>query len=161
MRISIAVTLALVAAVLAGCGGGNGPGSTAGGSKTVVGTRQTSSSLVMVDSSDHTLYTFSGDSCDGKCAKAWPPLLATGSGVEAKKDSGLEQGKLGTTPRSDGSTQVTYAGHPLYLFSHDGPGDTGGDKAHAFGGDWSVARAKNPFQRQTTTGVSCEPNCGY
>jgi predicted lipoprotein with Yx(FWY)xxD motif len=157
MRIWIAALLAVVPALLVACGGG---GSSSGGSKTEVGTRQSSAALVMVDGSNHTLYTFSGTSCDGSCAKTWPPLLAE-NGVEAKKDSGLEQSKLATTRRADGSMQVTYAGHPLYLFAQDGPGDTSGDKVHSFGGDWSIARAKNPFQRQTTTGVSCEPNCGY
>jgi predicted lipoprotein with Yx(FWY)xxD motif len=46
---------------------------------------------------------------------------------------------LGTTKRSDGKTQVTYNGHPLYLFSGDTkPGDAGGQNVDAFGAKWYV-----------------------
>jgi hypothetical protein len=39
--------------------------------------------------------------------------------------------------RSDGSPQVTYAGHPLYLFSGDqNPGDTNGEGLVAYGASW-------------------------
>jgi hypothetical protein len=44
---------------------------------------------------------------------------------------------VGTTPRSDGNPQVTYNGHPLYLFSGDQKaGDTNGQGVTAFGGGW-------------------------
>jgi hypothetical protein len=41
--------------------------------------------------------------------------------------------------RSDGSPQVTYAGHPLYLFSGDqNLGDTNGEGLVAYGASWYV-----------------------
>ena len=39
--------------------------------------------------------------------------------------------------RSDGSTQVTYAGHPLYTYTSDtSPGDTTGNGVNSFGALW-------------------------
>jgi predicted lipoprotein with Yx(FWY)xxD motif len=44
---------------------------------------------------------------------------------------------VGSTTRSDGNRQVTYAGHPVYLFSGDqNPGDTNGEGVVAFGASW-------------------------
>ena len=44
---------------------------------------------------------------------------------------------LGTTKRSDGKPQVTYNGHPLYLFEGDRmTGDTNGQGITAFGAAW-------------------------
>ena len=44
---------------------------------------------------------------------------------------------LGTTKRSDGTTQVTYAGHPLYTFAGDKkPGEANGNDISAFGAEW-------------------------
>ena len=46
---------------------------------------------------------------------------------------------LGTTKRLDGTTEVTYAGHPLYYFIADHkPGDITGQDIDAFGGPWYV-----------------------
>jgi predicted lipoprotein with Yx(FWY)xxD motif len=46
---------------------------------------------------------------------------------------------LGTTTRSDGSREVTYAGHPLYYFAGDtAPGQTTGQGSDGFGADWWV-----------------------
>jgi predicted lipoprotein with Yx(FWY)xxD motif len=155
MRISIAVLLAVLAATLAGCGGGGSGGSSSGSTtETVVGARQAESGLVLVDSSDHTLYTFTGSTCTGACADVWHPLRANGD-VVAKKDSGVDEGLLGTK-----GSQVTFDGDPLWLYANEQPGEATG-ATMSFGGEWKVARAKNPFGRQTTTGVSCEPNCGY
>ena len=88
-----------------------------------------------------TLYLFGRDTgttstCAGTCAVNWPPLLTKG----APKTAGQAQpAKLGTTARSGGTTQVTYAGHPLYLFIGDtGPGQTKGQGVNAFGGLWYI-----------------------
>jgi predicted lipoprotein with Yx(FWY)xxD motif len=94
---------------------------------------------VLVDSEGLTLYEFEGDngsrsSCYGACAKGWPPLLTTGS---PQPSNGASASKLGTTRRSDGSMQVTYAGRPLYTFVSDTkPGDASGNNADAFGAEW-------------------------
>jgi predicted lipoprotein with Yx(FWY)xxD motif len=46
----------------------------------------------------------------------WPPLLATGNPTAG---TGLTASKIGTITRSGGNQQVTYNGHPLYLFIKD------------------------------------------
>src|SRR5918911_2474321 len=66
-----------------------------------------------------TVYLFEGDkgkhsSCTGACASVWPAV--TGN---PKAASGAMSSDLGTIKRPDGSTQVTYKGHPLYLYSKD------------------------------------------
>jgi predicted lipoprotein with Yx(FWY)xxD motif len=95
--------------------------------------------MVLVDSKGMTLYNFHKDqgtesACYGECAKAWPPLLTTG---EPQPSNGADAAQLGTTKRKDGTTQVTYAGHPLYGFAGDkAPGEANGNDVSAFGGEW-------------------------
>jgi predicted lipoprotein with Yx(FWY)xxD motif len=55
--------------------------------------------------------------CYGDCAIAWPPVLTTGT---PQATSDVRADLLGTTPRDDGGTQVTYSGHPLYYYAHEG-----------------------------------------
>jgi predicted lipoprotein with Yx(FWY)xxD motif len=46
---------------------------------------------------------------------------------------------LGSITRADGTTQVTYAGHPLYRFLSDkNAGDVTGQGLNAFGAPWYV-----------------------
>ncbi len=103
---------------------------------------QTSLGSVLVDTSQMTLYMFKPDgngtsTCYGQCAVFWPPLLSNGSKLVAAK--GLDSSLLGTTQRTDGTTQVTYAGHPLYFFSKDTkPGDVNGPGVR---GTWFVLSA--------------------
>jgi hypothetical protein len=54
--------------------------------------------------------------CQGLCAVDWPPLL-TSEWPEA--GPGVDRHAVGMIVRRDGSHQVTYNGHPLYLFNHD------------------------------------------
>ena len=50
---------------------------------------------------------------------------------------GADASKLGTTKRSDGTLQVTYAGLPLYTYVVDGkPGDAKGNDIDSFGAEW-------------------------
>lgn len=94
---------------------------------------------VLVDSRGLTLYDFHKDqgaesSCYGGCAKVWPPLLSAG---EPHASNGAQAGLVGTTERRDGTTQVTYAGHPLYTYAEDGkPGDANGNDIDSFGAEW-------------------------
>ena len=95
--------------------------------------------MVLVDSNGMTLYDFHKDkgttsSCYGACAKGWPPMLTEG---EPTVGNGASASKLGTTERKDGTTQVTYAGHPLYTFVEDKkPGEANGNDVSAFGAQW-------------------------
>jgi predicted lipoprotein with Yx(FWY)xxD motif len=91
---------------------------------------QTALGPVIVDASKGmTLYMFKPDTptssaCNGACATTWPPLLASG---KLHAPAGLQTSLLGTIQRADGSTQVTYAGHPLYFYARDTKaGDTVG-----------------------------------
>jgi predicted lipoprotein with Yx(FWY)xxD motif len=85
---------------------------------------------ILVDSNGMTLYIFTKDTpntstCYGGCAKAWPPLLTTGAPTGG---TGVTASMLGTTTRTDGTTQVTYNGWPLYYFDSDAAaGDTKGE----------------------------------
>jgi predicted lipoprotein with Yx(FWY)xxD motif len=104
--------------------------------------RSTSLGKILVDGKSHTLYLFEKDkstksTCSGKCATAWPPLLTKG---KPKASGTVSASKLGTTKRSDGTTQVTYGGHPLYGFVGDKGkvGSTKGEGLDAFGAEWYV-----------------------
>jgi predicted lipoprotein with Yx(FWY)xxD motif len=62
--------------------------------------------------------------CEDDCADAWPPLVVEGEPVPGQ---GVDGALLATTERSDGTTQVTYAGAPLYTWVQDQePGDVTG-----------------------------------
>jgi predicted lipoprotein with Yx(FWY)xxD motif len=46
---------------------------------------------------------------------------------------------MGTNVRADGTTQVTYGGHPLYYYAGDkASGDTAGQDIDHFGVKWYV-----------------------
>jgi predicted lipoprotein with Yx(FWY)xxD motif len=109
-------------------------------STATVSARTTKLGRILVDVHGRTLYLFLKDqhgksACSGACAKAWPPLMTNG---RPKVSGGAEAGMLGTTHRASG-TQVTYAGHPLYLFAGDKKaGQTSGEGSTAFGAPWYV-----------------------
>ncbi|HZK74543.1 MAG TPA: hypothetical protein VFD88_11130 [Clostridia bacterium] len=96
---------------------------------------------ILVDGSGKTVYLFVADTgkastCYTSCAQAWPPVLATGA---PKAGAGAQASLLGTTKRTDGTTEVTYAGHPLYYFVRDAKaGDTTGQGVNGFGALWWV-----------------------
>ncbi len=73
--------------------------------------------------------------CYGECAAAWPPVLTTG---EPQPSGDVRAELLGTTERDDGSVQVTYAGHPLYFYAHEDPGQVLCHDVTEFGGVWLV-----------------------
>ena len=88
-----------------------------------------------------TVYLFEGDkggqsTCSGACAAAWPPVT---TGGRPQASGSASSSMLGTITRPDGTTQVTYNGHPLYFFVKDGDaGDAYGQGVKAFGADWYV-----------------------
>jgi predicted lipoprotein with Yx(FWY)xxD motif len=150
-------SLVAIAMVLAACGGGaatQAPAATvapatpapataapasAGASEAAVGLADTSLGKVLVNGDGLTLYIFTADSggsssCYDSCATNWPPLLGT-----AVPGAGLDAGMLGTTERTDGTSQVTFNGMPVYLFAGDSAaGDVNGQ---GVGGKWFVVGA--------------------
>ena len=74
--------------------------------------------------------------CYDQCAAAWPATLTTGSPTAG---AGVDASLLGTSKRTDGSTQVTYNKYPLYTFAFDPkPGDTNGQAVKSI---WWVLNA--------------------
>ena len=127
-----------IAVIAAGCnGGGASPG--ASGGAAMVSVSEVELGRVLVDGGGRSLYLFEADTgtkstCSGPCAAAWPPLLTSGSPT-ATGDA--HSSKLGTTARDDGTTQVTYNGHPVYLYAGDKKaGDISGEGSDAFGAEW-------------------------
>jgi predicted lipoprotein with Yx(FWY)xxD motif len=145
MRRPIAV-LAVLAVVAAGLGSLTAIASSATSKPATVKTGTSSLGRIVVDGKSHTLYLFGKDkhgksACSGACAQNWPPLLTKGT---PKAGAGVKSSLLGTTRRSDGTTQVTYNKHPLYTFVADQGkrGSTNGEGVDAFGGRWYVVAAK-------------------
>jgi predicted lipoprotein with Yx(FWY)xxD motif len=93
---------------------------------------------IVTDDAGVTLYVFTNDTggestCYDQCAANWPALEATG---EPAAGEGIT-GELGTTERTDGTRQVTFAGMPLYYFTPDA-GEAGSTKGQGVGGVWFV-----------------------
>ena len=94
-----------------------------------VTTAESDLGTILVDDEGMTLYLFTKDTqgsgestCEGECLVAWPALLG-----EPKAGSGADETLLGTLTRTDGTTQVSYNGWPLYYWVDDtAPGDTSG-----------------------------------
>ncbi len=84
---------------------------------------------ILTDGQGRTLYLFEKDtkntsSCYNTCAANWPPFLPQG---QPTLGNGVKSDLVGTTQRTDGSTQLTYNGWPLYYFAKDQqPGDAKG-----------------------------------
>ena len=99
---------------------------------------------VLATSSGRTLYLFMKDkngrsACYGACAGYWPPLMKKGA---VRAGAGVKANLLGTTKRKNGKLQVTYKGHPVYLFSLDnGAGQVAGQRLDIYGGKWYVVSA--------------------
>jgi predicted lipoprotein with Yx(FWY)xxD motif len=108
--------------------------------------------LVLSTGTGYALYDFGPDTSttsactnDG-CVFQWPPLVKTGT---VRVGAGLNQSLVGTIKRPDGSTQLTYGGHPLYTYNLDvKPGLITGQAIDQDGGPWYVINAKG---QQITT----------
>ena len=131
--------IALCAAIAAAAA----PAIAVAGSSTTIASGKVKAGTVVVNSSGLTLYSFAHDSknkstCYGACAKVWIPLTTKGS-VVVKSGSGLSQTLVGTAKRTDGTTQVTYNGHPLYRYKGDTKASQqNGQNKNQFGGHWYV-----------------------
>jgi predicted lipoprotein with Yx(FWY)xxD motif len=156
------IATAAAAALLSACGGGSSGGAATDGSApagetasptaaaptsgTANGSAAVSTATgplgpYLTDGKGRAVYMFASDTatsstCDGSCATVWPPLPAP-STTTASGDASATQ--LGAITRSDGSRQLTYAGHPLYYYQADtAAGDTKGEGSNGFGAKWWI-----------------------
>jgi predicted lipoprotein with Yx(FWY)xxD motif len=166
VRISV-VTLALAAALVAGCGEDDSNGadeSAAATSEKAVNAKEAEATKgdataakkgrtvklvgsqfgkILGDAKGQAVYLFAKEKtkkseCYGACAKAWPPMLTKG---KPRAGKGARRSLLGTTKRREGKLQVTYAGRPVYYYKDDAPGKVLCHNVDEFGGLWLVARA--------------------
>jgi len=146
-----AAALLLLAACGSGGSGGSASGaprynSSSGGTgsqqaaqKGSIATRSTKLGNVLVDPRGMTLYAFAADRphkslCDASCIPYWPPV--PGADAAAVARSGVKA-KLGTVTRTDGSSQLTANGFPMYTYVGDTTaGQTNGQGLNLSGGLW-------------------------
>jgi predicted lipoprotein with Yx(FWY)xxD motif len=171
--LAIVVGVALVAAGVAAAAAvtHRSSGSSAASNATAgrVTLHQTKIGKVLATSTGRTLYLFMKDkhaksACYGQCATYWPPLMKKG---KLSAGAGVKAGLLGTTKRKNGKLQVTYKGHPLYLFKLDhGAGQVAGQGQNFFGGRWYALSSSGSANKKappagggttstTTTGTTC------
>ncbi|MFX0578299.1 hypothetical protein [Nocardia nepalensis] len=100
---------------------------TASASATSIRLRTVQGRDVLVDNVGRALYVFDKDTpgliaCAGECLVKWPALMGP-----VAAEAGIDPGKLAIMARPDGTSQVGFAGKPLYYFAQDvAPGDTRG-----------------------------------
>ena len=139
---------------------GSSPAASSGG--TTLTAKTIGGKQVLVNSQGFTLYWFAPDTattskCTGSCATYWPPVkgpVTAGAGVT---------GTLGTITRSDGATQATYNGHPLYTYAADtAPGQDKGNGLNVSGGLWyNVPVSGNAAPAATSSAKSTSGGYGY
>jgi predicted lipoprotein with Yx(FWY)xxD motif len=105
----------------------------------------TSAGNILETGSGLTVYRFTKDSRNhdrcattSGCLSVWPMVTVTGKPVAG---AGVKSKLLGTIT-VHGKKQVTYAGHPLYLYAEgDGKGETDYLGYPSFGGHWDGVTA--------------------
>jgi predicted lipoprotein with Yx(FWY)xxD motif len=107
---------------------------------TIINVADSDFGTILFDRSGQAIYlldkeTTNHPECYEACAEAWPPVLTRGVPVAM---AGVRDEALGTTRRRDGTTQVTYAGHPLYYYAHDGKNEVLCHNVREYGGLWLV-----------------------
>ena len=92
----------------------------------------------LTDVRGRALYLLEGENagsvrCNAACARVWPPMRDEANLAPRQ----LKRELVGSRKRADGSTQVTYDGHPLYYYVEDrGPGRATGHDVHDRWGEW-------------------------
>ena len=179
-RFTVGLALTLATGTLAACGGGSSSlapsnsGSGSGGGVPVAAPppvpvtvppvatmapvtasalpmAQLKGSLGFTNAAGFTVYVFDADlrapgtsQCTGACAGVWPAVTPTAGAA-------LSHG-FSTIVRSDGVTQLTYGGRPLYTFTVDQKsGDVNGDGINSFGATWHIARPQSSVPTQSPT----------
>ncbi len=119
---------------------GAGSGSSASGSAAGLKTMSTSSGTILTTASGMAIYWFAIDTptksnCSATCLSYWPPV----TGAPSLASGVTLPGKLGTITGTNGQTQATYDGHPLYTYVSDtSPGQITGNNKNLSGGLWYV-----------------------
>lgn len=165
LALMVLVAAALLAAACGssspGSGGASGTSSSPASSGSALKTTTISGVSVLTSARGFTLYWFVPDTstksnCNGSCAQIWPPVkgpATAGPGVT---------GKLGTITRSDGSTQATYDGHPLYTYTADtAPGQANGNGINVSGGVWHEVTASGAAAPASSPSASSGGGGGY
>jgi predicted lipoprotein with Yx(FWY)xxD motif len=159
-RVKLIPATALLAAAFTGCGFSSSSAeddraeAASQGSATAASTSGTKGPKLKLVESDYgtilasgrgrALYLFTADSgrgssCSVDCAIAWPPYIVKRKPVAGR---GVKAGKIGTTRRSDGRLQATYAGHSVYFYEGDNePAEVLCQAVNEFGGYWYVIRS--------------------
>jgi predicted lipoprotein with Yx(FWY)xxD motif len=146
----VSAALAVLALALSACSGG-------GNVTTLSAPPTTDTSLtltlqrspagpILATGGGNTLYDFVPDTpthsaClnDG-CVFQWPPLIRSGP---VRVGRGVDPALVGTLRRPDGSTQLSYGGHPLYSYNLDvTAGMVTGQGIDQDGGLWYVLDAR-------------------
>lgn len=116
---------------------------------------------LVTNSAGFTVYWFAPDTsttskCTGSCATFWPPVKGPATAM-----SGVT-GTLGTITRSDGTTQATYAGHPLYTFVKDtAPGQAKGNGLNLSGGVWHEMTVSGGTPAASASASASKGGYGY
>ena len=150
-RLLLASAIAGLSVLAAACGGttasataspaASPPPSPASSATTIAVAANAKLGQILVDGKGRTVYLFVADTapsstCYTSCATVWPPVFTSDAPAAG---TGANPALLGTTTRTDGKVEVTYAGHPLYYFVEDkAPGDTTGQGVNGFGALWWV-----------------------
>jgi predicted lipoprotein with Yx(FWY)xxD motif len=162
-RTRLVQTSALAAALLtlAACGGSSSSTPSAGSASSPssgsaqISVASTTLGSVLTDDQGRVLYMFNPDNrgasvCYDACAAVWPAALTVGAPTAG---TGVDASLLGTTKRTDGSTQVTYNKYPLYTFTFDQkPGDTNGQSVKSIW--WVVNGAGVPQENPAKVSVA-------
>lgn len=137
-------------------GGGNASANSMSGTAGLTGTagtlrtEQTAAGTVLATTTGLTLYYYTGDHpgtgvsrCTGSCAVSWPPLVAP---VRVPRGVKLG-GPVSKITRSDGLTQVTIDGYPIYRYTGDTmPGQATGN---GVGGEWHAVKVRSAHGHKT------------
>ncbi|HZR94721.1 MAG TPA: hypothetical protein VFA56_03445 [Gaiellaceae bacterium] len=149
-RTVIVIVVAIATATLLGAAAVPSAGS--GGAVVKTAYNKALKRTILVDARGMTLYIFMADTPGASphsaciddptyhCSKDWPPLQSAGGEPVAK--GAVKQARLSVFTRDDGSTQVAYAGHPVYTwhgYAGDPPDRKPGDvKGQGYIGEWYV-----------------------
>ena len=165
----VAGSAIVVAAILAGCGGGStkpntttsSPGSSANPATKFSLASVSGVGSVVADGKGRTVYilTSGGHSnvpCTDSsgCTGLWPDLPLPNGVSAATAGTGLKASLLGTKKLKDGETYPTYNGWLMYEYAGDsGPGQAKGQGMKSFGGTWYVLNASgDPVTSGGTSG---------